>query len=318
MVRIQAGIAVVAAAGVLVLVPGASACEEPSKERDRERVTGEAGGKVAVDVPNTLEGALWEVRIEDGDEFAHGIDEDPEEGVTAGFEVPDLGEEAREIELLIAVTHEADEARWTYEVELDYRGRPEPEPAEEPAPQPAPEPDPPAEEPAPQPEETQPEPQREADSQVAPAIASTPAPPAPPAAAPAEPMREPDRLLLTPGAADSAPAEPESAATTGLASSQPAAVPAPPVAAERAARRSRRRGARVVPSPPDPSPVDSPRPPRDAPDEGGIRLPDIDVPGFGAGLAWEVIAGGALSFACAGLLLAGVARRRRRDRFALR
>jgi hypothetical protein len=49
-----------------------------------------------------------------------------------------------------------------------------------------------------------------------------------------------------------------------------------------------------------------------------VRLPDVDLPGFGAGLAWTVIVVGALSFAAMGLALGGIARHRRRRRLVLR
>lgn len=317
MIRFLAGIGTVVAA--LAFVPAVSACEEPSKAGERERVAGEAGGKVDLDVPNTLEGARWELRIEDGDELADGIDEDPEEeGVTVRFEVPDLGVEPGEVDLVIDVTHEADGADWSYEVALDYRGRPAPEPVEEPEPQPqsqqpAPPPEPPRQEPPP------PEPQRQADSQAAPASVSPPPPPAPPAAAPAEPLQassSPDRLQMTPGASASAPPAAAPVPTTVGLATPPAAAPAPAAPAERAARSARRR--HVVPRPAEPAPAE-PRqpPPADAP-EGGVRLPDVHLPGFGAGLAWTVIVVGALSFAAMGLALGGIARHRRRRRLVLR
>jgi hypothetical protein len=311
----------------LALAPVASACDEPERADDPETVAGEAGAKLTFDVPGTLEGARWSVRIRgDDDELAHGVDEDSEEeGVTVAFEVPDFGEGAREVELAVEVEHETDGADWAYELRLDYRGRPEPEPepepepqpepeprSEEPVPEPAPEPDPPAEEPAPQ------EPDRSDDAQAAPASAAAPPPP-PPAAAPADPVSPAppaDRLQMTATSRQgSAPVAAPEPTTTGLAG--------PPVAAEARAAGDprRRRGAsrrhrRPVPTA-DPAPAPQQRAP-EAAEEGGIRLPDVQIPGFGTGLAWEVIAGGALSFACAGLLLAAVARRRRRDRLALR
>lgn len=304
-------------AAALAFAPAAAACDEPSKSGERERVSGEAGGKVDVDVPNTLEGARWELRIDDGDELADGIDEDPEEeGVTVRFEVPDLGEEPGEVDLVVDVTHEADGADWSYEVALDYRGRPAPEPAEEPEPQPqqpAPPPEPPRQEPPP------PESPRQADSQAAPASASPPPPPALPAAAPAEQRQAsspPDRLFMTPGASASAPPAAAPAPTTVGLATPPAAAPAPATPAERVARSDRRR--HVVPRPAEPAPAEPRQPPPADPPEGGVRLPDVDLPGFGAGLAWTVIAVGALSFAAMGLALGGIARHRRRRRLVLR
>ena len=316
MSRIQAGIATFGAA--LAFVPAAYACDEPSKPDERERVVGEAGGKVAFDVPNTLEGARWELRIEDGDELADGVDEDAEEeGVTVGFEVPDLGEHRRKVDLVVDVTHEADNAEWSYEVALDYRGRPEPEPepAEEPEQeQPAPPAEPPREDPPPADPAPQAGPAPETGSQAAAGAAPPAAAPAPPAAPPAAPaggappMPSADPIPMIPAGSPSAPAPEDSPpAVLGVATA-PEAAPAPP--ARRASRGARRR--HVVPRPSDPPPAEPRQPPPADPPEGGIRLPDVDVPGFGDGLAWTLIAVGALSFAGFGLALGGVARHRRR------
>ena len=116
----------------MLLAPATAwACEEHDPD-GRERVTGRAGQTVSVDIPNTLEGAEWAIRLKDADDdddpLAEGEDESAEHGVDAEFEVPDLGEDEREVELVVAVTHEADGADWSYELELEYGGRPAPEP----------------------------------------------------------------------------------------------------------------------------------------------------------------------------------------------
>lgn len=316
-----------AMAAMAALAPSAWACEEPDRSREPQRLEGAAGDTVRLEIPNTLEGAHWLVRVDgrDGEELARGTDEDAERGVRAELELPDLGEDARVVELVVAVTHEADAADWSYGIELDYRGRAAAEPAtggsEQPAAAPsAEEPAPPAE-PAPSPAPSQaeargaPEPAQPAPAPAGPAtVAPVAAPLA--AARPGPPLKGRAAPPLVRGASISAATVSMPAGSTSATLRlEPlgAAAPAERRALRRGAARRRSAGGGVHPT------AGAPRQrPAAERSQGGIRLPRVHVPGFGAGIAWGLIAAGGLSFAGAGLALGGLARRRRHERLALR
>jgi hypothetical protein len=308
----------------MVLAPATAwACDEHDPD-ERERVAGRAGQTVSVDIPNTLEGAEWAIRLKDADDdddpLAHGRDEDAEVGVEAEFDVPDLGEDEREVDLVVAVTHEADGADWSYEVQLDYGGRPAPEPPKQAEPEPEPTPQPKPDEPPPPP---QPEPDRSADAKPAPAPASSAPPPPPPPPAPATPAQRavpvtpagsPAGHALLTGGKTPSPVGGLLDAVTAVGTGIPAAVaetgPARRTTSARSRSRARHRTRRPEPQALPGAPA---RPRRhEAPAEGGIRLPEVDLPGFGSGLAWSLIGGGSLAFALAGLGVAGLGRHRRR------
>ncbi|MEX2194956.1 MAG: hypothetical protein WD844_06695 [Thermoleophilaceae bacterium] len=329
MAGIRAGLGVFVAA--IALTPAAAwACEEHDPD-ERERVAGRAGQTLTVEIPNTLAGAEWVIRTagdeddEDGDELAKGEDEAAPEGVEAEFEVPDLGEDQKSVELVVEVTHEADGADWSYELELDYRGRPAPEPPKEPKPEPEPDP-----EPTPEPKADKPPPpsapDRSSDAQPAPAPAAAKPPPPPPPPAPVVPVERaapppppPAALLLTGGKAPPAVSDlldGVAAVGTAIPDVLAGASPAQPATEQRSRRRSRRRSEK--PEPQAFAPARRRRPPAAPAEEGGIRLPQVDLPGFGSGLAWSLIGGGTLAFALAGLGVAGLGRHRRRRGLALR
>ena len=316
MAGVRAGLGVLVAS--LVLAPATAwACEEHDPD-ERETVAGLAGDSVSIDIPNTLEGAEWSIGFEDGDELAQGEDERADEGTEAEFDVPDLGEEEREVDVVVAVTHEADGADWSYEVELEYGGRPAPEPAKQAEPEPAPQP-----EPEEQPPPPQPAPDRSSDSAPAPASSGSAPPPPPPTpatpaqrSAPGVPSPSPVGAALLPGGKTPSPVVEvlDGATAVGTGSPEAAVQAASPRQATdaRSRSRARRRTRRPVPqalpgTPARPRPVE-------APDEGGIRLPEVELPGFGSGLAWSLIAGGGLAFALAGLGVAGLGRHRRQRR----
>lgn len=301
-----------------VLAPAAAwACEEHDPD-ERERVAGLAGDSVSIDIPNTLEGAEWLVRIEDAhDELAKGRDEDAETGTEAEFEVPDLGEEAQRVDLVVAVAHEADGAGWSYELELEYGGRPAAEPPKQAEPEPAPTPKPDEGPPPP----AQPAPDRSSDAKPAPAPASSAPPPPPPPPAPATPAQRvatappavsPSSPVVGAGGKTPAPVGALLEGLTEVGAGIPAAVgsDAAPRDGTRARSRARRRTRRPEPQALPGAPA-RPRPHGPA-TEGGVRLPDVDLPGLGSGLAWSVIGGGGLAFALAGLGVAGLGRHRRR------
>lgn len=314
MAGIRVGLGVLVAS--MVLAPASAwACEEHDPE-ERERVSGLAGESVSLDIPNTLEGAEWSIGIEDGDELAKGQDESADEGTEAEFDVPDLGEDEGEVDLVVAVTHEADGADWSYEVELEYGGRPAPEPPKQAEPEPGP---PPA--PEEQPPPPQPAPERSTDTAPAPASTGTPPPPPPPAPAtpaqrsvPATPPASPVGTALLPGGKTPPPVLDLPDGTRAVVSGAPAPVSEAasprPGTDSRSPSRSRRRTRRPEPQALPGTPA-RPRP-HVAAGEGGIRLPEVELPGFGSGLAWSLIAGGGLAFAVAGLGVAGLGRHRRR------
>jgi hypothetical protein len=313
-------------AASMVLAPAAAwACEEHDPE-ERERVAGRAGQTISVDIPNTLEGAEWAIRLKDADDdddpLAKGEDESAEDGVEAEFEVPDLGADERDVRLEVAVTHEADGADWSYELELEYGGRPAPEPPKQAEPEPTPQPRP-DERPPPAP---QPEPDRSSDAKPAPAPASAAPPPPPPPPAPATPAQRalpgtPAASLLSSGGKTPSSVGDLLDGITAVGTGIPAAVaaaaagPAPRAASRGSRSRARQTSRRPVPQalPGEPA---RPRP-HEAPAEGGIRLPDVDLPGVGSGLAWTLIGGGSLAFALAGLGVAGLGRHRRQRRGGL-
>lgn len=305
----------------LALTPAAAwACDQPEEPEERPSVTGRAGEDVTLDIPNTLEGAEWVIRFdrEDGDVLARGEDEDEDEGTEAEFEVPDLGADERRVGLLVSVVHEADEADWSYELDLEYRGRPAADPPREAEPEPEP--------PRPAPRPDPPDRSASAEPAPAPAAASPPPPPPPPKpaapAAPAPALAMPAPVIPAPTPAPPAGGAhvPGFTALLDGISATGEAIPAVVASEPRAAKRPPRRHARRRSDRPEPTFFAAPaRPRRHEPaEEGGVRLPEVSVPGFGAGLAWSLILGGGAAFALAGLGLGAMARMRRRRRLALR
>jgi hypothetical protein len=318
-------------AAACVLAPATAwACEEPTEPEERERIVAVAGERVELELPDAEEGVRWEIRRKGADDeddpIAKGRDDEEEQGVEAVFEVPDLGEEERTLTLDVLVGDPGAE-RACFEVVLDYQGRPA-----------APEPDEPAEpeEPrkgdegssAPPPAPPASPPDRSARSQPAPAIVAPP--PAPPATTVPPPMivtgaSAPVRRLApleVPGEPGPDGAARVLGGVTGATFLGALQAVAP--AAERAAKgwrmadegkgaRSRDRHRRPVPDLDAAGFGEPARPAGRAPaEEGGIRLADVAVPGFGSGVLWNLIAGGALAFAAAGAGVALLASRRRR------
>ena len=112
----------------LVAAP-AQACDEP--RGSSPAVSAKPGAEVAYEVPNTLEGALYTLTAE-GRTLASGGDPGGEKGVSGSFTMPDLGGDARRIEVRVAVEHAEDGAAWSTSMPVDYEPQAVARPSDEP------------------------------------------------------------------------------------------------------------------------------------------------------------------------------------------
>jgi hypothetical protein len=284
---IRAGIAAFAAAW-LIVPASAWACDEPHGSPDP--VAAAPGDEVEFVIPTTHRGASYELSIEGRDEaVARGEDETDEPGTSGEFTVPDLGTEARRVDVVVHVTHEADGADWRWKMPLDYRGSDEAQPPPEAQPSATPAPPRPAPAPAARPRSAPP-------TVPIPSAAPTLLPP-PPA-----PVSDEDRPsvgavldAVLPGLGDRG--ERRRRATPGDRGK-----------ARRRARRARRRANRVeVGRDPTPARGRDVEPPRDT----RADLSDDRFAGFGYSVAWKLLAGVAAAGLLVPLLLGALARRRR-------
>jgi hypothetical protein len=271
-------------AAALIAPASAGACDEPHGSPDA--VEAGPGDEVGFVIPTTLEGAAYELTVEGEDEaVARGRDETEEPGVSGEFTMPDLGSEARQVAVVVHVTHEADGADWRWEMPLDYRGS-------ESAPSP----------PASQPSST-PAPPRPAPASTPASRPATSPPPARGSAPTLLPQSKP-----SPADGKQSPVDRVLGAVLSVRSARPrSASPGERRRGRRRARRAKRRANsfQLGREPPAVKGRDV-RPPRDPRKD----LSGEGFAGFGYSIAWKLMAGVVVAGLMLPLLLGGLARRR--------